>query len=123
MRQLAERHAAVVAADQYIDMVFAGELVDRRDADLGAVARRLPLVRHDHLELAPEHAALGVDLVDRHLDAVDGVAADLGLDGGVDADPDRLGLLRYGAVGGTGGERQHHDRHRRKQELPHVYLP
>ena len=104
-------------------MVFAGQLVDRRDADLGAFGRRLALVRHDHLELAPEHTALSVDLVDRHLDAVDGVAADLGLDCGVDANPDRLGLLRHSAVGGICGERQHRERYRRKQEAFHVYLP
>src|SRR5262249_49510515 len=56
-------------------------------------------------------------------DAVDGIAANLGLNGGVDADLDRIGLLRRSAVARTGGERQQRNKHQRKPELPHVYLP
>ena len=111
VRQLAQRHAAVVAANQHVDVVIAGELVDSGNSDLGALVRRLALIGCDHFELSPEHPALLIELVYRHLGAVHAVASDLELDRRVDADADRLGLLCHRVFGCADGERQHKSQH------------
>ena len=121
VRQLAERDAAVVAAEQHVDVILAGQLVDGGDAHLRPVGRGLALIGDDHLELAPHDAALGVDLVDGELGRVDGVAPDLELDRRVDADDDRLllGAGRRGKAKRRGaGERQRQIRFSFHARLP-----
>ena len=115
VRQLAQRHAAVVAANQHVDVVIAGELVDSGNSDLGALVRRLALIGCDHFELSPEHPALLIELVYRHLDAVHPVASNLELDRCVDADADRLGLLCHRVFGCADDKRQHESHHRGDQ--------
>jgi len=75
VRQLCQRDAAGVAADQDVDLVAGRQLLDRVDAGL----RDLGLIGRHALELATEHAAGGVDLVDRKLRCVKRVPADLQL--------------------------------------------
>ena len=86
VRQLGECDAAGVTADQHIDLVVGGELLDRGDA----LFRIFGLVRNHHFQLAADESAFAVDVLDGHLDGILRIAADLKLDRGRDADLDGL---------------------------------
>ena len=90
VRQLGQRDAAGVTADQHIDLVVGCEFLDRSDTLFGI----LGFVSGNHFELPADESAFAVDVLDRHLDGVLRVAADLKLDRGRNADLD--GLLGRG---------------------------
>ena len=93
-RQRADQELDVLAQDQ-----VAGDAYGLVGVALG--------VAHDELELAAENAALGVDLLDEHLRALERRLADQRAGTGEDdriADPD--GLLRRGDAGDEGAERE-----------------
>lgn len=78
-------------------MILVGEPIDGGESRLGAVACRFAFVGQDALKPAGRPPASGIDFVDRPIDGIEGVASDLTLDRGVDADADRRGVRCGGA--------------------------
>src|SRR4029079_9585070 len=86
--QRADQDGAVLARDEAF-------------GDAAAGGRRRLGVRGNEGDLAPQHAAFGVDLVDRHLDAAEIILAAVAvLAAGItgQAELDRLGALRPGVI-------------------------
>ncbi len=85
VRELRQRHAAGVAANQDVDFFFSRQLADGVDPGFGI----LGFVGDNHFQFTPEDAAFGVDILDRHFHGFLGVAAHLQLNCRGDADLDR----------------------------------
>ena len=86
-----ERERRVDVAEQEIDLVALDQLARLLHRDAGVAAGRI--LDHE-LDRTAEDAALGVDLVERHLAADQLVLARRGVSAGqriVEADPDRVG--------------------------------
>ena len=85
-----ERESRVHVAKQEVDLVALDELARLLHRRAGVAARR---ILDDELDLAPQNAALGVDLVERHLAADKLILAWSGVGAGqriVEADLDRV---------------------------------